>query len=124
MSHELTPDFAQRFAAAWISAWNAHDLTQIFEHYADDFSFSSPLIRERGFSKSGVLKGKAAMRPYWEHGLEATPAIRFELRELFVGADCLTIMYRSVARGLVSETFLFGEDGKVVRAAAAYGRTE
>ena len=116
----ITQADAQRFAAAWLTAWNAHDLEQIFEHYADDFCFSSPVICARGFSGSGVLQGKTALRAYWERGLSSIPPLQFELLELFLGSDCVTIRYRSVGRALVAETFFFGPEGKVVRAAAAY----
>ena len=116
----LSLEWARKFAEDWVDAWNAHDLERILEHYTDDFVFSSPLIRERGFAPDGVLHGKDAVRPYWTAGLEAQPPIRFEIRELFLGADCLTIRYQSIARTLVCETFFFGNDGKVVRSAAAY----
>src|ERR1700759_5527881 len=116
----ITLAFAQQFAEAWVGAWNAHDLERIFAHYTDDFVFSSPLIRERGFAESGVLVGKDAMRPYWSRGLAATPPIQFEILDVFAGSDCVTIHYRSVGRALVCETLFFDADGRVTRAAAAY----
>jgi hypothetical protein len=112
--------FAETFAKEWIDAWNAHDLERIFAHYDDNFVFSSPLIRERGFDANGVLHGKNATRPYWSRGLAATPPIQFELLGVYAGADCVSIHYRSVGRALVCETLFFGANGKVTRAAAAY----
>ncbi|MFT3924315.1 MAG: nuclear transport factor 2 family protein [Myxococcales bacterium] len=114
--------FAEHFAHEWVAAWNAHDLDRIFSHYADDFEFSSPLIAQRGFSTTGTLRGKQAMRPYWSAGLASAPQLRFEIREVFAGADCVSIQYHSVGRGLVSEMFFFDEQRRVVRAAASYGR--
>ena len=35
---------AQRFAEHWYAAWNAHDLTAILAHYADDVEMVSPLF--------------------------------------------------------------------------------
>lgn len=114
--------FAQQFAQHWVDAWNAHDIEQIFSHYEDDFVFSSPLIIERGFSPTGTLTGKSAIRPYWLMGLAATPPIRFEIQEVFAGADCVAITYRSIGRKLVSEVFFFNNTHKVIRSAASYGR--
>jgi ketosteroid isomerase-like protein len=118
----ITLALAEQFAAAWIAAWNAHDLERIFEHYTDDFLFSSPLIIERGFASSGTLRGKDAIRPYWSAGLAAKPPLRFEIIEVFAGADCVSIHYRSVGRKLVCETFFVDAAFKVVRSASSYGR--
>ena len=35
---------AERFAAAWIAAWNSHDLARILAHYTEDVVFHSPRI--------------------------------------------------------------------------------
>ncbi len=114
--------FANTFAQEWLAAWNAHDLTRIFSHYTDAFEFSSPVIIERGFSPTGKLRGKDAIRPYWTAGLASQPPLRFEIIEVFAGIESVSIFYRSVGRKLVCETFLF--DGKLVaRSMATYGRS-
>lgn len=46
----MSKDFAQRFAAEWIDAWNAHDLERVLSHYDDAFVMSSPLIPRIGCS--------------------------------------------------------------------------
>jgi ketosteroid isomerase-like protein len=35
---------AQHFAEQRYAAWNAHDLTAILDHYADDVEMVSPLV--------------------------------------------------------------------------------
>ena len=59
----------------WIAAWNSGDLERILSRYADDFEIRSPLIAERGFSPTGVLRGKTAIHPYWGGGLQLSPDI-------------------------------------------------
>ena len=112
--------FAKQFADEWVAAWNAADLERIFSHYADDFEFSSPLIIERGFSSTGTLRGKGAMRPYWEAGLRAQPPLHFEILGIFVGADTVSIHYRSRGRRVAVETFLFDEHRRVIRSMATH----
>jgi ketosteroid isomerase-like protein len=51
--------FAQRFAEAWIDAWNAHDLDRILAHYTEDSVMSSPVIVSLTGEASGQLRGKA-----------------------------------------------------------------
>ena len=69
-----TPAAARWFAYEWIDAWNAHDLPRILSHYRDDFEMRSPLIVERMGIVEGVLRGKAAIGPYWSIGCVARAA--------------------------------------------------
>ena len=111
--------FAAHFAREWIDAWNSHDLERILAHYREDFVMSSPRIAIVADEPSGVLSGKPAIGAYWKKALAATPQLRFELIETFVGADCIVLRYRG-ARGLATEVFFFDDEGHVVRAAANY----
>ena len=64
----ISEDWARNFAAEWIAAWNVHDLERILSHYIDDFEMQSALIVERMGVRSGILKGKEAIRPHWQQG--------------------------------------------------------
>lgn len=115
----ITRDFAEHFAAEWVAAWNAHDLPRILSHYADDFEMASPYIAQIADEPSGVLKGKAAVGAYWQAALARMPELRFELKEILVGAQSLTLYYRG-ARGMAAEVFFFDGKGLVSKAAAHY----
>src|SRR5580704_2394154 len=91
--------FAHGFAGEWIAAWYAGDLERIFRLYRDDFEMRSPLIAERGFAASGVLRGKDAIRPYWSAGIAtASPPLRFELVDAYAGIGTVALHYRSIGR--------------------------
>ena len=115
----ITNEFAENFAHEWIESWNSHDLDRILSHYADDFVMSSPHIATIAGEPSGVLRGKGPIGAYWKRALEMVPNLRFQLLGTFVGSDSVSLHYQGV-RGLVVETFFFGTDGRVVRAAASY----
>lgn len=115
----ITADFAARFAAHWIAAWNSHDLDDILSHYSDDFVMSSPYIAQIADEPSGTLRGKAAIGAYWTKALARTPTLHFELIATLVGVDSITLHYHG-ARGLAAEVFFFGPDGKVTKACAHY----
>jgi hypothetical protein len=115
----LTPADARRFADAWVAAWNAHDLDRILAHYTDDVVMASPVIVELTGEPSGTLRGTPAVRAYWATALARQPGLRFELLEVFAGAHSVVVRYRG-PRGLGAETFWFGPDGRVERAAAHY----
>jgi hypothetical protein len=120
----LTQESAAAFSREWIDAWNSHDLDRILSHYSDDFDMRSPLIRERMFDQSGVLRGKENIRSYWGKALQAIPPIRFELAGFHIGAASLAIHYRSIGRGLVTEVVIFDNNGKVISGNAMYGTKE
>lgn len=114
--------FARALADEWIAAWNSHDLERIFSHYVDDFEMRSPLIIQRGFSPTGILRGKAAIRPYWSAGLASSPPIHFELLDVYTGVATVVIRYRSVsANKLVTEILELDDQRRIIRGSACYG---
>jgi ketosteroid isomerase-like protein len=100
----ITREFAQRFAAEWIAAWNAHDLERILAHYSEDFEMASPVIAQLMNEASGTLRGKAAIGEYWATALARVPDLHFELVDVFVGAHSAALTYRG-HRGLSTEVF-------------------
>ncbi len=110
---------ALKFAEAWITAWNAHDLEQILSHYDDEFEMSSPAITRLTGEPSGRLKGKRVVGEYWAGALEKFPDLKFTLLHTLRGADSVVLVYQGVL-GLSAESFHFGADGKVIRAYAHY----
>jgi hypothetical protein len=115
--------WAVQFAEDWIAAWNSHDLDRILEHYVDDFEMSSPLIVERMNEPSGVLRGKAAVRPYWAKSVEAKPPLRFELLAVHAGVNAIGMVYRSVGRRFVLEVLTLNAARRITRGVALYGDT-
>jgi ketosteroid isomerase-like protein len=116
----ITAEFAQAFAEEWIAAWNSHDLERVLSHYTDDFEMSSPYIVEYMGEPSGTLKGKAAIRPYWGGALQRQPPLRFDLEQVYAGADSITIAYRRMDGRLAAEVLFFNAEGKAVKGVAHY----
>ncbi len=108
------------FAAEWLAAWNARDLERILSHYAEGVSFLSP-VAER-MTGGGRIEGKEALRAYWTQALARAPDLAFALEAVYRGAGAMTIAYRNHLGGRVAESFVFGEDGKVILSAACYLR--
>ncbi|MFO0706342.1 MAG: nuclear transport factor 2 family protein [Nitrospira sp.] len=115
----LDDAWVKRFAEEWVEAWNAHDLDRVLALYAEDFEMVSPLIVTIAGEPSGRLKGKPAVRAYWEKGLRLLPDLHFELRSILVGVEGMTLTYRG-HRGLVAEVFQVGPDRQVTKVSAHY----
>ena len=114
--------FAHELATKWVAAWNSGDLEQVFALYADDFEMRSPLIVERGFSPTGILRGKVAIRPYWGAGIaNAKPPLRFELIDAYAGVGTVVVHYRSVGRKIVVEVLELDDGGWIIRGGACHG---
>ncbi len=112
---------ARDFGETWVAAWNSHDLERVFSLYTDDFEMRSPLIVERGFSPTGVLRGKPAIRPYWSAGIaNAQPPLQFELLDAYGGIDTVVVHYRSVGRKIVIEILELDDRRRVVRGCACH----
>jgi hypothetical protein len=99
-------EWAKEFAKEWIAAWNSHDLDRILSHYAVEIEFLSPFARKR------TGKGRVI-------GIPAE--LKFDLRDVLIGHDCLTILYRNHRGQEVAETVEFGDGQKVIRSSACYG---
>lgn len=108
------------FAAEWVAAWNAHDLDRIVSHYADDIELVSPRAAIVVPSSGGVIRGIAALRAYWTEALARSPSLRFELDDVLATVSGATLLYRNHRGERVAETFLWNEQGKVIRCVVAY----
>ncbi|MBO9694741.1 MAG: nuclear transport factor 2 family protein [Sphingopyxis sp.] len=100
------PDPAD-FAAKWCEAWNAHDLDRVLAHFHDDVLFTSPVAASLLPETRGVVRGKAALRAYWEEGLRRIPDLHFSIEAVFAGIDTLVIQYRNQKGVSVSEVLIF-----------------
>src|SRR5262245_510655 len=81
---------AQAFAAEWIAAWNSHDLERVLSHYSTDIVFLSPIAQ--AVVGDGRVMGISALRSYWGQALAARPDLKFELLDVLVGHEGLTVL--------------------------------
>jgi hypothetical protein len=107
-----TPD-PHEFAAAWVQAWNAHQVEAVLAHFADDVVFSSPVAARVLPDTGGEVRGKAALRQYWTTALALLPDLHFEIVGVYRGESVLVINYRNERGGLVNEVLAFA--GGLVR---------
>ncbi len=116
----MLPEQAQAFAAAWIDAWNARDLDRVLGHYADDIVFRSPRIALVIGDESCLVRGRAALAVYWRKALAMNPGLHFDLDDVYVSKDAVTLAYRNHRGQRAAETMLFDDRGLVREGIAAY----
>jgi ketosteroid isomerase-like protein len=111
---------AKKFATEWIESWNSHDLDIIMAHYSEDIEITTPMIKMAAGIESGSLKGKKAVRDYWQKALDKIPDLHFELVETTVGVDSVALYYKSIMNKMAIEVMFFNEAGLVNRMIAHY----
>jgi ketosteroid isomerase-like protein len=111
---------AEQFAGSWYAAWNANDLEQILDLYADNVEMTSPLVSVLTGAADGKLVGKEALRAYFAAGLEKYPELHFSPRELLVGVDSVVLQYVSANGQPAAEVVFLDAQGKISRYIAHY----
>ena len=116
----ITEADAQRFATEWIQAWNAHDLDAIMSHYAAEITLTSPIAARLLNAPKGEVKGKAALRQYFERGLKAYPNLKFELHEVMWGLSSIVLIYSNQHGKKSAEFMEIDPSHKITRVIANY----
>ncbi|HEX3611929.1 MAG TPA: enoyl-CoA hydratase-related protein [Sporichthyaceae bacterium] len=114
---DLVPD-PQEFAKAWAAAWNDRDVESVLAHFAEGITFSSP-VAAQVVGGDGVVRGKDALRAYWNLALERVPDLHFEILGTYRGTDSVVIHYRNQKGIEVCEVLHFA-DGLAVAGYAGY----
>ena len=106
--------WALLYANEWAANWNARDLEAVLSHYDGDVVFRSPRIGKVLGNDQAAVHGIEALRDYWQKALDMAQAIHFEIEDVGVGGDAITIAYRNQRGERVAETLIFGANGKVI----------
>jgi hypothetical protein len=116
----LDSEFAIRFSREWVQSWNDHDLDAILAHYAENVVLHSPRIRLVTGRDVDSLAGADEVRAYWSAAMGKLRDLFFEIDQVLVGSDALTIIYTNERSQSVAETFVFNPHGLVTQSIATY----
>lgn len=108
----IGPDFAQRFAADWIGAWNRHDLDAVLALCANELELSMPRLP----APAGRLRGKTKVAAWWARALTApsltlAPRLHLAVAAALPGTDSLVLLLRGTRPS--AQVFRFRPDGRV-----------
>ncbi len=108
----MTTPEPMRFTEDWVHAWNGRDVEAVLTHYADNVVFSSPVTEQVVPESRGTVRGKQALRDYWNHALNLHSDLHFILVDVYVGVDTIMINYRDQREVLINKVLTF-RDGMV-----------
>jgi hypothetical protein len=116
----LSETEARQFASSWVQAWNSHDLDAVMSHYAPEVVLTSPTAAKLLNDPSGAVRGKEALRSYFNRGLEAFPNLTFELLDVMWGISSVVLYYVNQKGTKTGEFMELDANQKVVRVVANY----
>src|SRR5260221_8994606 len=114
---------ARAHAEQWIAAWNARNLDAIMEQYAPSIRFTAPTVISRWNKTDGILIGRDELHRHFKRGLDLAPHLHFELIDVLMGVDGVTIIYRRETGALVADVVVLDENYQGVEVHAYYGVT-
>ncbi len=122
--HQTSDRSTKPIAEAWLAAFEARDLDALLALYSDDATHTSPKIRERHPETGGELRGKAAMRAWWQDSFDRLPSLRYIATNIVAGTDTVVLEYLRRLDGTpdtpIAEAFDV-RDGRIIRSRVFHG---
>ena len=72
----------KQIAIKWFEAFNEHDLEKLLSLYDDNAQHYSPKLKIRIPETAGLIKGKAALRTWWQDAFDRLPTLKYEVIKL------------------------------------------
>jgi limonene-1,2-epoxide hydrolase len=80
-------------AFAWFEAFNNHDLERLLALYDDEAEHYSPKLKVRQPETNGLIKGKNALRAWWQDAFLRLPSLRYEVVSLTANEERVFMDY-------------------------------
>ncbi|MCK5392656.1 MAG: nuclear transport factor 2 family protein, partial [Deltaproteobacteria bacterium] len=77
--------------------------------------FTSPFVAKLLGDESGTISGKKALKSLFTKALEEYPDLKFELHDVLIGVNSLTLLYKSVNELLAAAVITLDSEGKIVK---------
>lgn len=118
------PAALRKIAEAWLACFDRRDLDGLLALYADDAVHTSPKIRVRHPDTGGVLRGKAAMRAWWQDSFDRLPSMKYVPTSITADGERVYMEYVREVAGEppypVAEV-LDVRDGKIIASRVFHG---
>jgi ketosteroid isomerase-like protein len=78
----MQTDALNEIARQWFAAFNSQHLENLLSLYDDQAEHFSPKLKVHRPETQGLIKGKAALRSWWNDAFERLPSLQYEVIRL------------------------------------------
>ena len=86
-------------AHKWFTAFNEHDLEKLLSLYHDEAVHYSPKLKIHQPETNGLIKGKAALRAWWQDAFIRLPTLHYSLTALTANDERVFMEYVRLVTG-------------------------
>lgn len=86
-------DELSNIAHNWFAAFKARDIESLLQLYHDEATHYSPKLKIRHPETKGLIKGKHALRTWWQDAFLRLPSLKYELIRLTPYEDRIFMEY-------------------------------
>ena len=97
-------------AGKWLKAFNEHNLEDLMGLYDDYAVHYSPNLKVRKPETNGLIKGKEAMRNWWQDAFERLPQLTYQ--EKSITANAIEAGYVERAEDYIYSSAIDYSEGK------------
>ncbi len=80
-------------AVQWLQAFNEHQLDNLLLLYDEDAEHYSPKLKIHQPETNGLIKGKIALRAWWQDAFERLPELHYKELNIIANDDYVFIEY-------------------------------
>src|SRR5258706_14061915 len=89
----MTSSELNEIARRWFAAFNDKDLERLLALYHDNAEHFSPKLKVRHPETNGLIKGKVALRSWWQDAFERLQSLQYEIIRLTPHEDRVFMEY-------------------------------
>ena len=120
----MNPEELKNIATLWFKAFNEHDLENLLKLYDDHAEHFSPKLKIREPATKGLIKGKEALRKWWQDCFERLPTLQYQVNKLTADSEQVFMEYTRKVEG--EEDMEIGEvleikNGKIIFSRVYHG---
>lgn len=83
----------KKIANKWFDAFNAHDIEMLLALYDEHAEHYSPKLKTHQPETNGLIKGKQALRNWWQDAFKRLPQLHYELLHLTADGEQIFMEY-------------------------------
>jgi ketosteroid isomerase-like protein len=86
-------------AQKWLDAFNAHHIARLLELYDDNAVHFSPKLKIHQPETGGIIRGKDALRAWWQDAIDRLPSLHYQLNSLTADSHQVFMEYTRQVSG-------------------------